>query len=129
MKDFDSWNLKKQELDQKGEFLHPKSGEVWWCSVGMNVGREIFGKGENYLRPVLVIESESYDNFIGIPLTSKKKKSRRSCVIRSEDGILHTALVSQMRCFDKRRLVEKKSMLSDNEMNLVLDCIRFVLKI
>lgn len=40
MKDFDSWNIKKQELDQKGEFFHPKPGEVWWCSVGMNVGRD-----------------------------------------------------------------------------------------
>ncbi len=129
MKDFDSWNLKKQEIDRKAYFFHPKVGEIWWCMIGMNIGSEIYGKGKNYLRPGLVIELGQHDNFIGIPLTSKKKKSRRSCIIRSEDGILHTALITQLRCFDKRRLLEKKSALSNDEFTLIKNCLRSVLKI
>jgi mRNA interferase MazF len=38
---------------------------------GINVGCEIYGKGSNYVRPVLVINDDGEDNFIGVPLTSK----------------------------------------------------------
>ena len=33
-----------------------KQGEVWWCSLGLNLGEEIFGKGEKFSRPVLVFK-------------------------------------------------------------------------
>ena len=44
-KDFDSWNEAKKGLDSYDVFLPIKEGGVWWCSVGMNVGIEMCGKG------------------------------------------------------------------------------------
>ena len=44
-KDFDSWNEVKKGLDSYDVFLPIKEGGVWWCSVGMNVGIEMCGKG------------------------------------------------------------------------------------
>ncbi len=44
MQDFNKWNLKKQKLNSRKDFSHPKEREVWWCSVGQNIGTEIYGK-------------------------------------------------------------------------------------
>ena len=115
MKNFDEWNLKKKEIDNMDSFLHPKTREVWWCSIGVNVGKEIYGKGTDYRRPVLIVNSEDSENFIGIPLSSKLKNRKYSRIIRTEDGVLHSALIYQIRVFDKRRLISLKTTLSSNE--------------
>ncbi len=115
MKDFDSWNKKKIKIDGNEKYNHPKEKEIWWCSVGINVGSEVFGKGDDYTRPVLVINAEGNESFIGIPLTSKIKSRKYSCIIKTNDGKLHTALIYQIRSFDKRRLTEYKYTLSDEE--------------
>jgi mRNA interferase MazF len=50
------WFIQKAELAAKEH--HPpyfKNGEIWWCSIGENIGSEMYGKGEFYRRPVLVI--------------------------------------------------------------------------
>ena len=42
-KDFDSWNEKKKILNNNDvSFYHER--EVWWCSLGVNVGYEQNGK-------------------------------------------------------------------------------------
>ena len=115
MKDFDDWNKKKIKIDANQDFNHPKEKEIWWCSIGMNVGSEVFGKGHDYTRPVLVINAEGSESFIGIPLTSNIKNKKYSCIIKTNDGVLHTALLYQIRSFDKRRLTERKYVLSNAE--------------
>lgn len=75
IKDFDRWNEKKKQTDFKNEkqkpFVHVR--EVWWCTVGVNVGSEIDVKNENFERPVLVMMVISRNGFLGVPLTSRKK--------------------------------------------------------
>ncbi len=51
-----------------------KEGEIWWCSIGMNVGTEIFGKGRRFTRPVLVFKKFGSYSFLGIPITSQEKE-------------------------------------------------------
>ena len=46
-----------------------KEGEVWWCSVGENVGKEINGKSKLFSRPVLVFKKLTSETFLGIPTT------------------------------------------------------------
>ena len=58
MKDFYAWNEKKICLDQSKKYRHPREQEIWWCSIGLNVGTEIYGKGEDFARPVLIINSK-----------------------------------------------------------------------
>ncbi len=115
MKDFHDWNKKKIKIDQNQTFKHPKEKEIWWCSIGMNIGGEVYGKGHDYTRPVLVINAEGSESFIGIPLTSNIKNKKYSCIIKTDDDILHTVLVYQIRSFDKRRLTERKYILSNEE--------------
>jgi mRNA interferase MazF len=99
MKDFQGWSNKKIKLESNSTFKHPKEKEIWWCSIGVNIGSEVFGKGDSYTRPVLVINAEVSDSFIGIPLTSSIKSKKYSCIIKTDDYVLHTAFVYQVRSF------------------------------
>ena len=55
VKDFDGWNGHKKHIDAAVErpFYHTR--EIWWCSVGVNIGNELDGTGKQHDRPVLVI--------------------------------------------------------------------------
>ena len=71
-KDFSKWMDVKAGLHFAGVFRSVKEGDAWWCSVGANVGIEIDGKQDFFLRPVLVIKKLSRYGFMGIPLTSRE---------------------------------------------------------
>ncbi len=108
MKDFDSWNKKKKEIHFRSNFNHGiKEREIWWCSIGENVGTEVFGKSKNFSRPVLIINAESSENVVCIPLSSKIKKGKYRAFIITEDNKKHDVLISQVRVVDKRRLIKK----------------------
>jgi mRNA interferase MazF len=128
MKDFYSWNQKKIKIDGYKNYRHPKEREIWWCSIGVNVGTEIYGKGEDYTRPVLIINGEIGESFVGIPLTSKIKTGKYVCIIKTTEQ-LGTALVYQIRSFDKRRLVRKIGKVSHEDYKRVLECLFSVCKI
>ncbi len=70
---YDNWNSKKKEIASQKSDIVFSEGDIWWCSVGINIGTEVFGKGENFRRPVLVLRKLSHETCIGIPLTSKEK--------------------------------------------------------
>lgn len=122
MKDFYSWNERKIKIDSNKKYHHPKEKEVWWCSIGLNVGTEIFGKSSYYTRPVLIINAEGSENFIGIPLTSKIKNGKYCCSVELDHGVLSTVLVYKIRNFDKRRLVEKIGYISNEHYKNVYKC-------
>ena len=46
-KDFDKWNESKKVIHHNNEdkFYHER--EVWWCSLGINIGFEQDGKDED----------------------------------------------------------------------------------
>ena len=39
-KDFDTWNALKKHIDRKRFLAFVHAREVWWCSLGLNVGTE-----------------------------------------------------------------------------------------
>lgn len=59
MKDFDSWFVLKPKLDAK-ESKPPLVSErdIWWLSIGENVGSEIDGKSELHSRPAIVFKKQ-----------------------------------------------------------------------
>ena len=128
-KNFDVWNKLKKEIDSREHFQHPKDGEIWWCSFGINIGTEICGKGKSFSRPVLIINRESNKSCVVVPITSKVKHKKYSCVIKTDDNMLCTALVYQIRNIDKRRLLSKISKLSDGEFNKAKKICSSLLKI
>ena len=75
VKRFLEWMQLKEKLH--GGIAKPplfKDGEVWWCSIGENVGSEINGKSRLFSRPVLVFKKLSSGTFLGIPTSSQNRK-------------------------------------------------------
>jgi mRNA interferase MazF len=100
------WCKVKLFLWDKKSDVQFKEGEVWWCSVGINVGVEILGKGKDFERPILIFRKFGQNSFLGIPLTTQLKNGTWyvPTTVRGKEG---RAALNQMRVFDKRRLINK----------------------
>ena len=73
-KDFQKWHTKKTEIERSNDiriFFHER--EVWWCTIGSNVGFEQDGKGEKFARPVLIFKKFNKEIFWALPLSTKIK--------------------------------------------------------
>ncbi len=103
-KDFSNWHHLKQDIDTQHKPPLFREREIWWCSIGVNIGYEILGKGNNFTRPVLVIKKYSAFSFLGIPMTSQIQKANYFTYLIDCKGKPSLLLLSQIRTFDARRL-------------------------
>jgi mRNA interferase MazF len=106
IKDFKSWNNKKELLDGQtlsADFFFLER-EVWWAAVGTNIGSEIDGKNENYERPILVIKKINEELLSAIPITSTIKTGVGFYPI-DRNGKRYTLLILQTRTFSAKRLL------------------------
>ena len=103
MKDFDGWHPLKRKLDKKHNPPTCNEREIWWCSVGVNIGYEVFGKDGLFTRPVLILRKFSRYTFLGVPMTTNSKDGyfRYPYKVKGKDGCL---LLDQTRTYDSRRL-------------------------
>ncbi|MEI6843089.1 MAG: type II toxin-antitoxin system PemK/MazF family toxin [bacterium] len=106
-KDFDKWNEKKKEIhnQKSGPFCHDR--ELWWCTLGMNVGFEQDGSETEYRRPVLVLKGLSKQTSLIIPLTASDHIHPLRPSVGLVEGKQACALLSQIRVIDTKRLVRK----------------------
>ncbi len=107
IKDFDGWNEQKKQTHKRSDapFYHDR--ELWWCALGVNVGSEQDGSGEEYRRPVLVLKGLSAETCLVIPLTTSARHHPLRPVVGTVEGKDAHALLSQMRVIDTKRLVRK----------------------
>jgi len=114
-KDFDKWNTLKKHLDaSKPIYVHER--EIWFCSFGVNIGSEQDGKHELFERPVLVVKRVTSNTFLGVPLTSNKKQGSWYAEIGSTGT---SAIISQIKLFDTRRLARKVTTINETEFKIV----------
>ena len=102
-KDFEGWHRHKKHIDAQENPPTFKEREIWWCSVGVNVGYEIDGKNEFFNRPVLVFRKFSKRLFWGIPLSSKIKSNPHyyNFKLNNKD---QSANLTHLRLYDSKRL-------------------------
>ncbi len=102
-KDFDGWNKQKKITDEKESKRTFHEREVWFIKIGENIGFEQNGKGEEFLRPVIIYKKFSKNVFLGIPLTRAIKEGKFYCNFDFQ-GKKSNAILSQIRMFDSKRL-------------------------
>ena len=95
-----------------------KQGDIWWCSLGMNLGEEIFGKGVKFTRPVLVFRKFTSNSFLGLPLTGQEKEGSWYVEI-SIHNKKNWVMMNQARVLDKKRLTNRIGMLDDSDFKKV----------
>jgi len=123
VKDFDNWNNLKKDLDRKENFPYPRPREIWWCSIGVNVGVEIDGKNDNFERPVLVLRAYNKEMLKIVPLTTKEKLL--PYYFKIERGTLTSyAVMSQVRVISSRRMIRKISKITVEEFKKLRDAVQ-----
>jgi len=125
-KDFDRWNLVKKSIEESGKRQLFNEGDVWWCSVGINVAHEICGKGDKFNRPVLVIRKLSADTFVGVPLSTKEKAGSWYGRVTIKDRP-QTLLLNQVRLFSTNRFESRMTTIGWDDLVLVKASLRQLL--
>src|SRR3989344_1996965 len=106
IKYLEEWCKVKIFLWKKESKVVFKQGEIWWCSLGMNLGEEIFGKGIKFTRPVLIFRKFTGNSFLGLPLTTHERKGTWFVEITMH-GKTNWAMLNQARVLDKKRLTNR----------------------
>ncbi len=73
--DYDNWNNLKKDTSKKNRVFFDK-GEIWFLSMGKNIGDEEDGKNQNFERPVLITRKFNNNVFLSVPLTSQPKEGK-----------------------------------------------------
>ena len=121
MKDFDTWNKEKKELENIGhDTLSFHEREIWWCSIGLNVGDEQDGKNELFERPVLILKK--FNNRIAwvLPMSTKEKDGIYYYSL-THDGKVFTVILSQLRLISVKRFRRFIRKISPNQFKIIQD--------
>ncbi len=117
-KDFDQWNRQKKSTHGRQLRAPFKEGDVWWCSLGANVGDEQDGKGRFFSRPVLIFKKFNRHIFLGLPLSTVLKQNRFYHPLHFK-GIDQCVVLSQLRLLDAKRLENRMGNLPSHEFENV----------
>ncbi len=117
MKDFDLWNNEKQRLElNEARRFHER--EVWWCSLGINLGGEQDGKNKFFERPVLIVRKFNTQIAWVVPMSSKLKEG--SYYHRVEyAGRASTLLLSQLRLVSAKRFRHAIGRISTHQLHII----------
>lgn len=118
IKDYKNWHKLKSLIDSVGLEKYFHEQEIWWCSIGANIGYEVDGKNTKFERPVLVFRKFNKGMFWGIPLTSKIKKGKFYLTFDFKDR-KSTIILSQLRILSSKRLIRKMGSLNDEIFKVV----------
>ncbi len=93
-------------------------GEIWWVSLGQNVGTESNGKSANFERPALIIKKFNKDSFWGIPISTQIKEGRYyySFILKDRKYCLN---LSQLRLLSSKRMLRHINMLSQADFYVI----------
>lgn len=118
-KGFDEWIRVKEKLHFK---IHKpplvSEGEIWWASLGENVGWEMNGKSKLFSRPVIIYKKLSRDFYLAIPITTKEKLGTWFTKFK-QSGKSNFACLHQIRTIDFRRLFSKLGELDQNDFQRI----------
>jgi mRNA interferase MazF len=127
IKDFNLWNKNKQDIHygSGNKFYHQR--EVWWCSLGVNIGFEQDGKGITQERPVLIIKGFNRYICIVVPLTTVIKDNPYYIPLGKICNKNSFAIISQIRLIDTKRLVNKIGIIDKKLFSSVRKAVKDIL--
>jgi len=123
-KEFDNWNEKKKKIHNRADapFFHER--EIWWCALGINIGFEQNGHGDEYLRPAIILKGMSKQTCFIVPLTASLSKHPLRPSVGIVDGKEARALLSQIRLVDSKRLAKKICYLDKNTFEQIRKAVK-----
>ena len=125
-KDFDKWHKLKVIIENREE-IFCNTGEIWWCSIGTNIGAENSGKNDLFERPVLVAKVYNKQSILVIPITSQPKDDKYHFHLKynNQSGWL---ILSHARTISSKRLQRKLHRVSTKKNEEILEALINLIK-
>lgn len=123
---FYDWSKLKYTIHKKTKKIYFKEREIWWTSLGQNIGFEQNGKNSTSERPVLILKKFNHDLCWIIPFTSKIKNGKYYCEINYKDKKSYLIL-SQLKLISSKRLLRKVLTVNKLEFNEVRKKIKILI--
>ncbi len=119
IKRFLEWIGLKEKLHMKiYQPPHVNEGDIWWASIGENVGAEINGKSNLFSRPVIILKKLSHRFYLVIPTTTQAKTGSWYIAFKQKNRN-GTACLHQVRSIDFKRFWSKLGQLDDQDFEKV----------
>ena len=115
---YNNWNEIKIAIEYENIIVGFKERDIFYMNMGKNIGFEQDGKGENFVRPVVIIKGFNKNMFFGIPLSTKMKEGKfyyKFQFQKKDELVKNIALLSQMRLFSTKRLLNKIGVISKED--------------
>lgn len=110
-----------QKIEEKNIYFHDR--EIWWVSLGSNIGYEQDGKNERFERPVLIFRKFGLETFWGLPMSSKEKDNRFNYILKY-NGKKSTVLLTQLRLLSRKRLIRKLRRIPKRDFKAIRDKVK-----
>lgn len=122
-KNFQKWHNKKKEIHENIETPYFYEREIWWCSLGVNIGFEQDGKNENFERPIVILRKFNKHVLWSVPLTSRQKFGKYYFPFKfGEESSV--AILSQLRLISSKRLLRKIGMMPEEDFEKIKNSIK-----
>ncbi|HJV33298.1 MAG TPA: hypothetical protein VJ694_04695, partial [Patescibacteria group bacterium] len=66
-----AWTKRKIQVHLHDRVLYFEEREIWWSSLGENIGSEDNGKHDIFVRPVIILKKFSRALSLAIPVTTQ----------------------------------------------------------
>ncbi len=96
--------------------------DIWWISLGKNVGSEINGKSHKFSRPGIILNKLSGSFYLIAPTTTREHKGNWYVKIRQSQKESYVCL-HQVRTIDYRRLLEKLGQIDESDFKQIKQCL------
>lgn len=117
---YDKWNEIKKEINEEVKYRNFKEREIFYLKMGENIGFEQNGKGNNFVRPIIILKKFNKDMFFGIPLSSQIKNGifyYKFEFIKNNHISTNIALLSQLKLYSSKRLLNKIGMINKDDFS------------
>lgn len=88
--------------------------DLWWASIGENVGVEINGKSQLFTRPVIIFKKLSHSFYFVVPTTTKPREGSWYVPITYQ-GKHMFACLQHARSIDYRRLSSRIGQIDEDD--------------
>ena len=118
---FQQWSKLKIyiHLNKDSNELYFREKQIWWVSIGQNIGIEANGKNRSFERPVIILKKFNAEAFLGVTLSSKKKVGTYYFQLSGNTPKPSFVNLSQIKLMSSKRLIRKISELPAAEFDTI----------
>ncbi len=112
------------QLSSKKRDIYFYKKDIWWASLGANIGHEEDGKNKRFERRVLILKKFNTHLILIVPLSSKIKNDKFYYYKFATNDKFVSAMICQLRLISSKRLIRKMGEISNFDFEKIRQRIR-----